>query len=76
VISPTLKELTIKIGVIPVFRHSACVVPWTKTESEQIFKLWLAAFKHAWTFSAKLDDSSMRLDRDDGGRECPSATNE
>ena len=76
VLSPTLKELAIKIGVVPVFRYSAGVVPWTKTELEQISKLWLSAFKHAWTFSAKLDDSPMSLDRNDGGRECPSATDE
>ncbi len=32
VLSPILTELAIKIGVIPVFRYSAGVVPWTKTE--------------------------------------------
>lgn len=76
VLSPTLKELAIKIGVISVFRYSAGVVPWTKTELEQISKLWLAAFKQAWTFSPKLDTSPISLDREDGGRECPSATEE
>ena len=29
VLSPTFKELAIKIGVVPVFRHSAGVVPWS-----------------------------------------------
>ena len=76
VLSPTLKELAIKIGVIPVFRYSAGVVPWTKTELEQISRLWLTAFKQAWTFSPKLDASPISLDREDGGRECPSATEE
>ncbi|MFM9151106.1 MAG: RNA-directed DNA polymerase, partial [Candidatus Planktophila sp.] len=76
VLSPILKELAIKIGVVPVFRYSAGVVPWTKTELEQISQLWLAAFKHAWTFSPKLDGSPISLDKDDGGRECPSASEE
>ena len=51
VLSPVLKELAIKIGVVPVFRYSAGVVPWTKTELDQISQMWLAAFKQAWTFS-------------------------
>ena len=76
VLSPILKELAIKIGVVPVFRYSAGLIPWTKTELEQISQLWLTAFKHAWTFSPKLDGSPMSLDRDDGGRECPSASEE
>jgi len=50
VLSPVLKELAIKIGVVPVFRYSAGVVPWTKTELDQISQMWLAAFKQAWTF--------------------------
>ena len=76
VLSPTLKELAIKVGVVPVFRYSAGVVPWTKTELELISKLWRTAFKQAWSFSPKLDDSPMSLNRDEGGRECPSATDE
>ena len=32
VLSPILKELAIKKGVSPVFRFSAGLVPWTKTE--------------------------------------------
>jgi hypothetical protein len=59
VLSPVPKELAIKIGVVPVFRYSAGVVPWTKTELEQISQMWLAAFKQAWTFSQKLDGSSI-----------------
>jgi hypothetical protein len=47
VLSPILKELAIRIGIIPVFWYSAGVVPWTKTELEPIFKMWLAAFKPA-----------------------------
>ncbi len=38
VLSPTLKELAIKIGVVSVFRYRAGVVPWIKTELGQIFK--------------------------------------
>ena len=75
-LSPTLKELAIKIGVIPVFRFSAGVVPWTKTELEQISQMWLAAFKQAWTFSQKLDGSPISLDQNDVrdrrmGASCP-----
>ena len=64
VLSPTLKELAIKIGVVPEFRYSAGVVPWTKNGIGADFHAMAGC---AWTFSAKLDDSPMSLDRDDGG---------
>ena len=67
VLSPILKKLAIKVGFVQVFCYSAGLVPWTKTELEQISQLWLAAFKHTWTFSPKPDGSPMSLDRDDGG---------
>ncbi len=67
VLSPNLKELSIKIGVIPVFRYSAGLVPCSKTEMERISKLWVTAFKLAWAFSSNLDSSPMSLDQIDGG---------
>ena len=73
---PVLKEVAIKIGVVSVFRYSAGLVPWSKTELDQISMSWVAAYKQAWTFSTKLDSSPMWLDRDEGGRECPSAVEE
>ena len=42
-LTPILKELAIKIGVVPIFRYSAGVVPWSKTELERINTMWLAA---------------------------------
>jgi hypothetical protein len=30
-LTPTLKELAVKIGIVPSFRYSAGVVPWSKT---------------------------------------------
>ena len=71
-----LKEVAIKVGVVSVFRYSAGLVPWSRTELDQISKSWVAAYKQAWTFSAKLDSSPMCLDRDEGGRACPSAVEE
>ena len=76
VLSPTLKEMGIKIGVVPVFRYSAGVVPWSRAELEQISKLWMTAYKQAWSFSSNMDGSPIVLNRDDGGRECPSAVEE
>ncbi len=67
-----LKELGIKFGVVPVFR----VVPGSKAELEQISKLWILAYKQAWSFSSNMDGSPIVLNRDDGGRECPSAVEE
>jgi hypothetical protein len=73
---PVLKEVAIKIGVVSVFRYSAGLVPWSKTELDHISKSWVAAYKQAWTFSKTLDSSPMCLDLDEGGRACPSAGEE
>jgi hypothetical protein len=75
---PILKEVAIKIGVVAVtvFRYSAGLVPWSKTELDQSSKSWVAAYKQAWTLSPKLDSSPMCLDHDEGGRACPSAVEE
>ncbi len=62
------EEVAIKIGVVSVFRFSA-----SKTELAHISKSWVAAYKQAWKFSKTLDSSPMCLDRDEGGRACPSA---
>jgi hypothetical protein len=48
-LTPTLKELVVKIGIVPFFRYSAGVVPWSKTELEHITTMWLTAYKQAWT---------------------------
>ena len=73
---PILKEVAIKIGVVSVFRYSAGLVPWSKTELDHISRSWVAAYKQAWTFSKTLDSSPMCLDLDEGGRACPSAGEE
>jgi len=44
VLSPSLKELAIKIGVISVFRYSAGAVPWTRTELDKITDMWIGAY--------------------------------
>ncbi len=54
-VAPVPRELGIKLGVAPVFRYSAAVVPWSKAELEQISKLWILAYKQAWSFSSNMD---------------------
>ena len=39
VLSPSLKELAIKVGVVSIFRYSAGLVPWTRLELDQISKI-------------------------------------
>ena len=73
-LTPTLKEVAVQIGIIPFFRYSAGVVPWSKTELEYITALWLAAYKQAWTLPRSMDSTPFTVDREHGGRECPSAT--
>ena len=73
-LTPTLKEVAVQIGIIPFFRYSAGVVPWSKTELEYITTLWLAAYKEACTLPRNMDSTPFTVDREHGGRECPSAT--
>ncbi len=73
VLSPLLKELALKLGVVSVFRYSAGVVPWSKPEFENISKLWIAACMQAWTLTAKMDGSPMNFGQTEEGRGCPSA---
>ena len=73
VLSPSEKELVIKIGIVTVFRYSSGLVPWTRTELEGITNMWIRGYKQAWTQSRSSDSSPMSLCRRDGGRECPSA---
>jgi hypothetical protein len=75
VLPPPLKELTITIGVTSIFRYSAGVVLWTKSEMEVITKMWIRAYKYVWFKAAgrSMDSSPIVLCHDDGGRNCPSA---
>jgi ribonuclease HI len=75
VLPPSLKELAIKIGVISVFRYSAGAVPWTRTELDEITDMWIRAYKQAWFKAAArgMDSSPFVLDKNAGGRQCPSA---
>jgi len=67
-LTPILKELAIKIGVIPIFRYSAGVVPWSKTELERINTMWLAAYKQAWSLPRNMDSTPIAVDKEQGGR--------
>jgi hypothetical protein len=75
VLSPSLKELAIKVGVVSIFRYSAGLVPWTRRELDHISKIWSAGYKHAWYGKAgrSADATPMILSSEDGGRDCPSA---
>jgi hypothetical protein len=68
VLSRIEKEIVIKTAVCSVFRCGAGFVDWTRTELEDISKLWIRAYKQAWTLSGSIDSSPMILSVDDGGR--------
>ena len=75
VLSPSLKELTIKVGVVSIFRYSAGLVPWSRSELDLISKMWSSGYKQAWYKEAArgADATPMILSTNDGGRDCPSA---
>jgi len=73
VLSRPEKELVIVTAVCSVFRYSAGIVDWTKTELDDITKSWISAFKQAWSLPLGSDGSPMILPKSDSGRECPTA---
>jgi hypothetical protein len=56
------------------FRYSAGLVPWSKTELHDITKLWIRAYKQAWTLPSVSDGYPMILSKKYGGCNCPDAT--
>lgn len=56
VLSRPEKELVIVTAVCSVFRYSAGIVDWTKTELDDITKSWISAFKQAWSLPLGLTD--------------------
>ena len=75
VISRKEKEVIIKTAICTVFSYSAGFVDWTNTELESITRMWIKAYKQAWTLPCSMDSSPIILDQSDGGRGCPLATN-
>ena len=73
VLSHPEKELFIVTAVCSVFRCSAGIVDWTKTELDDITKSWISAFKQAWTPPPGSDGSPMILAKSDAGQDCPNA---
>ena len=73
---PSVKEMVIMLGVVSVFRYSAGVVPWSRSELEEIYNMWIRAYKQIWFGRAgrSADSSPMVLDLLAGGRNCPSPT--
>ena len=69
------KELAIKVCIISVFRYSAGLVPWSRSELNNISKLWSTGYKKAWYKKAarSADATPMILSDDNAGRDCPSA---
>jgi hypothetical protein len=65
-LTPTLKELAVKTGILSPFRYGAGVVPWSKTELKHITTVWL-------TLPRSIDSTPIAVDKEHGGRECPSA---
>ncbi len=53
--------MKIKTAVCSVFRYSAGFVDWTRTELDGISKMWVRAYKQAWTLSGSTDSSPMML---------------
>ena len=66
VLSPSLKELAIKVGIISVFRYSAGLVPWSRSELNNISTMWSTGHKQAWhKKAARSADATPMILNDD-----------
>ena len=48
ILTPSLKELAIKVGIISIFRYSTGLIPWSRSELNKISKIWSTGYKQAW----------------------------
>jgi hypothetical protein len=71
VVSRKEKEVIIKTGICTVFSYSAGFVNWTNTELEGISRMWIKAYKQAWTLPCSMDSSPIILDQSDGAGAAP-----
>jgi hypothetical protein len=55
VLSRPEKETVIKTAVCSVFRYSAGFADWTRTELDSITKMWIRAYKQAWTLPGSIE---------------------
>jgi len=75
ILTPSTKEVALRVGIVSVFRYSAGLVPWTRSELAQVTQLWMRGFKQAWLgkSSRGADGTPFQLSESDGGRGCPNA---
>ena len=62
VLSPSLKELAIKVGIISILRYSASWVPWSRSEQNklEISKMWSTGCMQAlYKKAARIADATV-----------------
>ena len=64
-----------QICIIPVFRYSAPLVPWTSAELYVIDKLWSRAVKFALRLPVSFDLAPLLLSKEFGGMALEPAAN-
>jgi hypothetical protein len=75
VLSLREKEVVVRSAVCSVFFYSAGLVNWTRTELDNISRMWAQAYKQAWTLPGCMYTFPIVsvVDQSVGGRSCPSA---
>ena len=70
---PTQLEEMVRVCIIPLFRYSASLVPWTPAELAVISTKFGVAMKVAWKVNKGCATAPIRLDKVRAGWACPSA---
>ena len=71
--SHSVKAEYVKIGIAPIFRYSAGLVPWSDAELSQLSSLWASGVKAGWGFPSSMDTAAVRVSSKLAGKHSPSA---
>ena len=69
-LTPTQRELALKLAIVSVFRYSAGLIPWSFVELDDL--TWVSGYRDAWALPTS-DAALFRLSSRHGGRGSPSA---
>ena len=70
-LDPAVVDEIVRVAIIPIFRYSCPLVPWTATELGEIARLWDSAYRVAWKVGRSFPAAPFRFPEEQGGMQIP-----
>ena len=70
-LDPSLVDEVVRVAIVPIFRYSCPLVPWTAQELGEIARLWDSAYRVAWKVGPTFPAAPLRFPREHGGFQIP-----